>query len=212
MQAEAGTPLNARQTPVPTSRSRRGPLVALGGVFATAVVVDQATKEWALRALEPGQPKELIGEVLRLHLTFNPGAAFSLGTNATALLTVLVCIVIGVILWQSRRIASWTWAVAFGLLLGGAVGNLIDRLFRDPGFAKGHVVDFLRLPNWPIFNVADMCIVTAACLMVLLTFLGLRLDGTRERDHKQAEASSKAPDSDSSGEGSREAEQDGADA
>ena len=86
---------------------------------------------------------------------------------------------VGVVLWLSRRIGSALWAVALGVLLAGVAGNLTDRLFRAPGPLKGHVVDFLMLPHWPIFNVADMCINVAAGLILVQAFRGIRLDGTR---------------------------------
>ena len=104
---------------------------------------------------------------------FNPGAAFSLGTSATPVFTVLATVVSLAILWFSRQVISPAWGVALGLIAGGAVGNLVDRLVRAPGFARGHVVDFLALPNWPVFNVADIGVTCGAALVVLLALVAL---------------------------------------
>jgi signal peptidase II len=163
---------------VPPARRRTSVLFA--AVAVAALVADQVTKTIALRSLEPGEPVDLIGSLLRFHLVKNPGAAFSLGTGYTVVLT---CIAVGVaaaVVHLSRRLRSTAWTIALGLLLGGALGNLSDRFFREPAPLRGHVIDFLELPSWPIFNLADTAIVTAACLMVLQTLRGVGLDGTRE--------------------------------
>ncbi len=159
---------------------RRRTTVLFVTVALAALVADQVTKTIALRSLEPGEPVDLIGSLLRFHLVRNPGAAFSLGTGYTVVLT---CIAVGVaaaVVHLSRRLRSTGWTIAFGLLLGGALGNLSDRFFRDPAPLRGHVIDFLELPSWPIFNLADTAIVTAACLMVLQTLRGIGLDGTKD--------------------------------
>jgi signal peptidase II len=109
----------------------------------------------------------------------NPGAAFSTGTRFTVALSCLALAAIVVVVWLSRRLASHGWAVALGLLLAGVAGNFTDRVFREPGFFRGHVVDFFRLPNWPIFNVADICIDVAAALIVIQALRGIGLDGRR---------------------------------
>ena len=115
-----------------------------------------------------------------LHLTRNAGAAFSTGTGYTELFS---CARdrggAGRALAQPAGPATSVWAIAFGLLLAGITGNLTDRLFRAPGVLRGHVVDFLMLPHWPIFNVADMCINVAAALILVQAFRGIRLDGSR---------------------------------
>lgn len=157
-------------------------LALLGAVALATYGLDLGTKEWALRALRPGEARELIGSVLQLNLTFNPGAAFSLGTNATWVLTAIACIIVVAILVIARRLASLPWAVCLGLLLGGATGNLTDRFFRAPGPGRGHVVDFLQLPNWPIFNVADMAVVGGALLAMLLALRGIGVDGVKADD------------------------------
>jgi lipoprotein signal peptidase len=101
-------------------------------------VLDQASKAWALAALTNAPPQDLLGAFLRLYLVRNPGAAFSVGTGSTWLLTILAVVVLVVLIRASRRLGSMAWAWAFGLILGGALGNLTDRLIRDPGFGRGH--------------------------------------------------------------------------
>jgi signal peptidase II len=149
------------------------------GVALVAYAVDLGSKQWALSALADGDVP-VLGDWLTLHLTFNPGAAFSTGTDFTIVFTVLAMVAVCVVLWFSRRVGSTGWALALGFLLGGVSGNLTDRLVRDPEPLHGHVVDFLMLPHWPVFNVADMCINVAAALIILQTFRGIRLDGSRE--------------------------------
>jgi len=119
----------------------------------------------------------VVGDLLVLHLTRNPGAAFSTGTEYTVVLTCLAMVAVLVVLWLSRRLGSLLWAVALGLLLAGVAGNLTDRLFREPAPLRGHVVDFVMLPHWPVFNVADMCINVAAALILLQAFRGVRITG-----------------------------------
>jgi signal peptidase II len=137
------------------------------------VVLDQVTKALAVARLTEGRPTRFIGSLLRFDLTRNAGAAFSTATGITWVLTLLAVVVVVVVIRASRRLGSRIWALAFGLLLGGACGNLADRIFRAPGVARGHVVDFLELPHWPIFNLADSAIVSAGVLVVLLTLLGI---------------------------------------
>lgn len=150
--------------------------------FATVavflLVIDQITKLWAVATLVPGQPQELIGSVLQLNIIRNPGAAFSTGTGYTWVFTTLSIVATIGVLWFARRVRHRGWAIALGILVAGISGNLVDRLLREPGFYVGHVVDFLQLPNWPIFNVADMCINVAAVLIVIFSFKGIGLDGS----------------------------------
>ncbi|WP_244903627.1 signal peptidase II [Ornithinimicrobium cerasi] len=176
MQAEAGTPLTDAR---PETRPRRRTAMVLA-LAAGWVALDQVTKLWAERTLVQGEPVQVIGDLLRWHLIYNSGAAFSLGTSITPVLTVVATLISVVVLWQACRVRSLVWAVALGLLLGGAVGNLVDRYLREPGPAFGHVVDFIRLPNFAIFNVADIGVTSAAVLIALLALRGYRLDGTRE--------------------------------
>lgn len=187
MQAARGTPVDNRDAdgPAPTGvlASRRSWLI-FAGIAAVMLVVDQVTKIMAVRHLTGEPDKPLVGELLQLHLTYNPGAAFSLGTRFTIALTVLACVATVVVLWISRRVKDRLWAVGLGFLLAGIDGNLIDRLFRDPGPFRGHVVDFLMLPNWPIFNVADICINVGVGLILIQVFRGIALDGTRVEAEK----------------------------
>jgi len=182
MQAARGTSLSHDDSSLADSHdvpSRARVRLLLAGVFALLYATDQVTKWLAVDRLTGRPDRELLGDVLVLHLTRNAGAAFSTGTGHTALFSCLAIVAVVVVLWLSRRIRSAVWAVAFGLLLAGIAGNLTDRLLRDPGPLRGHVVDFLMLPNWPVFNVADMSINVAAALILVQAFRGVRLDGSR---------------------------------
>ena len=131
-------------------------------------IIDYSTKVWALNNLSQVEPTRVIGSVLQLRLVFNPGAAFSFATNFTFIFTILAVLAVGVISYYSIKIAHLWWAAVLGLALGGILGNLTDRIFRDPSIFNGHVIDWIELPNFPVFNVADMAIVCAALLSVLL--------------------------------------------
>ena len=127
-------------------------------------------------------PIRLLGGVLTLCESRNPGAAFGIGgTSSTIVFTAIAVGVIIFIVRTARQINSLPWAIALGLLLGGATGNLTDRIFRSPGPLRGWVVDWIQLPHWPVFNLADSSITCGAVLMVLLAAQGRRLDGTRHR-------------------------------
>jgi len=166
-------------TPPPASRNRR--LVAAFAVLAVVVLVaDQLTKQWALANLTVGGWRQLLGEWIQLTLVFNPGAALSFGTGMTWVLTIVAVGVTVVVVRSARKLGSRGWALALGLLLGGALGNLVDRFFREPGVARGHVVDFIDYFGWFVGNVADIAIVGAAGLIMILSIRGIRLDGTRE--------------------------------
>jgi len=154
-------------------------LVALGLLAAGVLVVDQVSKSLVVARLTPGEYHPLLGDVFGLQLVFNPFAAFSLEFLGTWFFTVVAVVVTVVIIRMSRKIGSRGWAFALGALLGGNLGNLGDRLFRDPGFPQGHVVDFLNYNGWFVGNVADIAIVLAAVAMALLAFLGIGIDGTR---------------------------------
>ena len=154
----------------------------LGLVFLVAALVltlDQATKALAVAHLTEDRPRDLIGSALRLHLVRNAGAAFSTATGMTWVLTVIAGVVVVVVIRVASRLGSRIWALTLGLLLGGALGNLSDRMFRSPGVARGHVVDFLEFPHWPIWNLADGSIVSAGVLVVVLTLRGVGLEGER---------------------------------
>jgi signal peptidase II len=175
MQAAAGTSLNdVAPRPVP---SRRALLTALGVLAALVLVVDQVTKALAVARLQPDRPVPLLGDLLQLRITRNAGAAFSMATGATWLLTLVAVLIVVVVLRSARRLGSRGWTLSLGLLLGGALGNLVDRLVREPGVGRGHVVDFIAYGHLFIGNVADIAIVLAAALMALLSIRGTRLEG-----------------------------------
>jgi signal peptidase II len=174
-----------RPTVAPARRTRLvGALVALAAVV---LVIDQATKAWALSALDEGVRTPVLGDLLGIQLLFNPGAALGLANGTTWLLSLVAVAVVVVIVRVSRRLGSRGWTLALGLLLGGALGNLVDRLVRDPGVFRGHVVDFIAYGDLFVGNVADIAIVAAAGLLMLLSVRGVRLDGTREQDVRAAE-------------------------
>jgi len=152
------------------------------GVAALVLAIDQLTKWWAVSTLEGEPPVRVVGDLLKLELVRNPGAAFSLGTGYTFIFTGIAIVVVVVIIRTSRRLGSVWWAIALGGMLGGAIGNLSDRIFRAPGGFQGYVVDFIELPHYPVFNCADMAIVGSAVLMVILALRGIDLDGSRPGD------------------------------
>jgi signal peptidase II len=147
-------------------------------VALTAYAVDVASKVWAVERLADGDI-EVLGEWFRLHLVRNPGAAFSTGEQFTIAFSLVAITALLVVLWVGRRLGSRLWAVALGLLLAGIGGNLTDRLLREPGPLRGHVVDLFAVPHWPVFNVADICIDVGAALILVQVFRNVRLDGTR---------------------------------
>jgi signal peptidase II len=150
-------------------------------VAVLAYGADLLTKTLALRNLG-GDPVPLVGDLLQLRLVRNPGAAFSLGTSYTPVLTVIAVIAAVVVLVLVRRVADRLWAFGLGCLFGGVLGNLTDRVFREPSFMHGHVIDFLELPSWPVFNVADICINVAAGVIILQALRGITLGGERATD------------------------------
>jgi signal peptidase II len=150
-------------------------------VTALAVLVaDIVSKVVVVAVMRPGQRVQLVGRLLRLTLTRNAGAAFSVGTGSTFLFTVVAVGVVVVIVRSARRLVHRGWAIALGLLLGGALGNLADRLLRSPGPGRGHVVDWIELPHWPVFNLADSAIVVGGALALLLATRGVAFDGPAE--------------------------------
>ncbi len=155
-------------------------LVVLAAVALVVYALDQTAKIWVTENLELGVPHQVLGPLLTVQFVKNPGAAFSLASGATWIFSIVAAMVTVFIIWFAPRIRSMGWAIMFGLLLGGVLGNLTDRLFRDPGFAVGHVVDFLKIPFLPaIFNIADVGIVSSMGLFIILTMRGVALDGTR---------------------------------
>jgi signal peptidase II len=174
MQAAGGASLTGDARTQPTEGRRVGVLFA---VAAAVILLDQMSKIMAVASLPDGTVVEVIDGVLQLRLVRNPGAAFSFATGMTLVFTAIAIVVIGVILRLSRKVTSLPWAVALGGLLGGAIGNLIDRVVREPAPLRGHVVDFLELPHWPVFNLADSVIVGSAVLMAWLSLRGVAYDG-----------------------------------
>jgi signal peptidase II len=160
---------------------RRGLPLVVALVAALVFLADQGSKSLAVARLTGRGRVDLIGDLFGLRLVRNAGAAFSMATGATWLLTIIALVVVITIIRIARRLGSRGWTLALGLLLGGALGNLTDRLIRSPGFFRGQVVDFLELPHWPIFNLADTSIDTGAVLIALLTLRGIRIDGGRVR-------------------------------
>lgn len=176
---------------------RRVPTIAaptvllLAVIAATVLAADIVTKVVAVAVLEGREPVELLGGLVYLQLIRNPGAAFSLVTGYTWLLTIVAIGVVVVIIRVARRLRSTGWAVALGLVLGGALGNLVDRIFRSPGPLRGEVVDMVSVfgpdgMRFPVFNLADSAIVTGGALLVLLALLGRELDGTRSSGKGEA--------------------------
>jgi signal peptidase II len=166
----------AANRPVAQRRRRIGVLL---GIAAAVLALDIISKLVVVANLSDRQIR-LLGGFLILRESRNPGAAFSLGTSLTLLYSVIAVTVIVVILRTSRRIRSVPWAICLGLLLGGATGNLIDRIFRSPGLFRGWVVDWIQVPHWPVFNLADSAIVCGGILAVLLSARGVHLDGRRD--------------------------------
>lgn len=174
-------------------RSHRISVIVGMGIASLAVVVDQATKAWALDSLVPGRYQPLFGAYFGLRLVYNPGAAFSFGANATWVFTLLaIAFALGAI-YALTKVTSRLWVITIGFLLGGSVGNLIDRLFRTPGKGQGHVVDFLSYSDWFVGNVADIFIVLAGAGLAVLSFTGIPTDpaaahiGAADEDAADAE-------------------------
>ena len=148
---------------------RRTSLVQRLFSLACAIwALDFFTKNWAVENLS-GAPRKIFGEFLQLTLFRNPGAAFSLATGFTIVFTTIALSVVVFIARYAARITSPWWAYVAGLVLGGVLGNLSDRIFREPGFLYGHVIDWIEIPHWPIFNVADSSIFIAAGIAIILT-------------------------------------------
>ncbi len=155
-------------------------LVVLAIVALCVYAIDQITKFLVVKNLVEGEQVKVLGQLLQFQFVKNPGAAFSIGSGSTWIFSIVGVGVLIFVIWYAPRIRSIAWAVLFGLLLGGLLGNLTDRLLREPGFGVGHVVDFLQIPLLPaIFNMADVAIVSSMVLFLILTIRGVALDGTR---------------------------------
>ncbi|MFD6990376.1 signal peptidase II [Streptomyces sp. NPDC059943] len=143
------------------------------GVAVVLLLVDQASKWWAVGALGDSESIDVVGDVIRFWLVYNPGAAFSMGTGVTWVFTIFAGVAVVAIAWYAWRVRSTPWAYALGLLLGGATSHFGDRLFREPGFARGHVVDFIDYAGFFVGNVADIGIFAGAVSIVVLSFKGI---------------------------------------
>ncbi|MFI1240844.1 signal peptidase II [Nocardia salmonicida] len=178
----AATP-EAADTAKPAGRRRLTTLLIIAVVLFG---LDLLTKCLAVAYIDPGESVPIIGDFARFTLVRNPGAAFSMATGMTWLLTLIAAAVVIGVIRIGRTLRSLWWAIGLGMVLGGALGNLVDRIFRYPGPLQGHVVDFVAVGWWPVFNVADSAIVCGAILLVALTVFGFEPDGTRSgRKHTE---------------------------
>lgn len=154
--------------------------MALGLVAVGVYGLDQLTKWMITSTMQVGEQIPFLGEIVHLHFVKNSGAAFSLAAGSTWFFSIVATAVVVFIIWYARRIRALPWAILFGMLLGGTLGNLTDRLFREPSFGLGHVIDFIQVWGFPaIFNIADSFIVASMGLFIILTMRGVRLDGAR---------------------------------
>ncbi|WP_277455199.1 signal peptidase II [Janibacter sp. DB-40] len=183
MQEHTGAPLSATQPPVDGEATpARSRARILAWYFITAIVVlgiDQASKVWALRTLDGEPGARLIGDLIGLRLIRNSGAAFSIGGSMTWVMSLVAVGVTVAILAVVPRIGSARWSLALGLLLGGSLGNLYDRFFREPGPLQGHVIDFIDYGGLFVGNIADIAIVGGAGLLLWLVFTNIGIDGSR---------------------------------
>jgi signal peptidase II len=164
----------------PPAMVRHSRLVLLGVAAVVVYAVDLTTKLIAVHQLaHRTRPVTIISSVFDLELVRNPGAAFGLGVGMTIVFSAVSIAVIAAILRYASRLGSAWWALVFGLVLGGALGNLTDRIFRAPGFGRGHVVDFLHIHHWPVFNVADSAFTVAGAIVVVLAINNVPLEGRR---------------------------------
>ncbi|MFI2369644.1 signal peptidase II [Streptomyces sp. NPDC018833] len=178
-----GTPDVDDEAAAPAERPHgRRRVVALFVVALVAYLLDLVSKIIVVEKLEHHQPIEIIGDLLKFEAVRNPGAAFGMGEAFTIIFTFIAASVIVVIIRLARKLYSLPWAIALGLLLGGALGNLTDRIFRSPGVFEGAVVDFIAPAHFAVFNLADAAIVCGGVLIVLLSFKGLDPDGTVHKD------------------------------
>ena len=188
----AGTPGAAEAGP-------RGLALLVLGIAALVVVgIDLLTKQLALTNLSDGSVVRILGGAVYFDLTRNSGAAFSIGANLTFVFPIITVVVLGGVVWLARRLRSVPWAVSMGLIVGGALGNLIDRLFRAPGPLHGHVVDFISVfapggEKFAIFNAADSSLFCGVVLAIVLEFTGRRRDGSRVSARTGSDAGSKGP-------------------
>lgn len=176
LQAARGKALNTEAAAAEPGHRRVALLLIVAGVVYATDIVSKVV----VVATISHRVIRLLGGLVTLRVLRNSGAAFSVGTSMTVVFTLIALGVIIFILRTSRRLYSAPWAVTLGLLLGGATGNLTDRILRSPGVFSGEVVDWIQLPHWPVFNLADSSIVCGGVLAVLLAARGIRLDGSRD--------------------------------
>lgn len=176
--------------PKTTVPSRRTAVTAATLIAVVAWLLDQATKWWVESNMTLGEQVEALPPVLYWRYHLNPGAAFSMGTDHTWIFTIIQGVVLGAAIWYGLKLGgSWLWTLGLGGLAGGVAGNLTDRLFRPPSlvegsvdqFGQGHVVDFIAVPHFAIFNIADSFIVCSIIGLCAMMLFGLNMDGTREK-------------------------------
>lgn len=196
MTDESTDSVEATKTEESAVSQPRRRLWLLVSVALTVLALDVITKALAVKLLTPNQPVSIIGDTVTWTLVRNPGAAFSLAAGYTLVLTVIATGVVVGIVWMAPRLVSPWWALGLGMILGGALGNLMDRFFRGPGPLQGHVIDFVSIGWWPVFNVADPAVVGGAALLVGLSFFGYDFDtvGRRRREDEAAEVEKGEPD------------------
>jgi signal peptidase II len=164
-----------------SKKSATGKTLLFLGIASAVVLIDQLTKVLAIQNLAPFESVPFIFDLVRFTLVFNDSAAFSLGGSETWVFTILSSLATLLLLWFVPRFRTSGWIVLGGFALGGVAGNLVDRLFREPGFANGHVVDFIQLPfNFPIFNIADTAITISALIIAIRVMRGEKLGGTSD--------------------------------
>ena len=181
MQEQAGAPLSAKDPSEDGTEPSPSRVTILRWYVIAAVVVfaiDQLSKMWALQALDGSRVVPLVGDLLSLRLIRNPGAAFSIGNSMTWVMTLVALAVTIAILAMVTRLGSQRWSLALGLLLGGSLGNLADRFFREPGPLQGHVIDFIDYGGLFVGNIADIAIVAGAGYLLWLVFTNVGIDGT----------------------------------
>lgn len=156
-------------------------------ITLAVILLDQVTKFWAEQALAGGQRIPVIGDFLSLVLVYNPGAAFSFGTGNTWLFTIFSIIVIIAISYVLKECRSRAWGITLAVILGGAAGNFIDRIFRDPSVGQGHVVDFINYNGWFVGNIADIALVLGVVALIIIELRGIPFGGVEQRAEDEPE-------------------------
>ncbi|MFC5908345.1 signal peptidase II [Streptacidiphilus monticola] len=180
-------PVETARVAAPARKRKIGVLVV---VAVLAYLIDLGSKLLVVSRLEGQDPIRVVGDWVQFEVIRNAGAAFGMGQAMTIVFTAIAAGVIVVIVRLARKLYSLPWSIALGLLLGGALGNLTDRVFRAPSIFQGHVVDFIAVKHFAVFNLADSAIVCGGILVVLLSFLGSNPDGSHQREQQQAKIDS----------------------